>query len=44
MVPLDMVLQWRNVKQKAIEADLTIFTHIPAYSGIIRTLCNSGVF
>ena len=44
MVPLDKVLQWRNVKQRAIQADLTIFTHIPAYSGIIRTLFNSGVF
>ena len=58
MVPLDKGLQWGNVKQMP---DLGIFTHIPAYSGIIRhlqaqsglfnnysgmlrTLCNSGIF
>ena len=30
-------------KTRAIQADLTIFTHIPAYSGMFTTLCNSGV-
>ena len=33
MVPIEKGLQWGNVKQIP---DLGIFTHIPAYSGIIR--------
>ena len=39
------------MRNKAIQRDLGIFTHIPAYSGIIqaysgvfRTLCNPGIF
>ena len=31
-------------KAKAIQAYLIIFTHMLAYSGIFRTLCNSCVF
>ena len=42
MVPLDKGLQWGNVKQMP---DLGIFTHIPAYSGIIRHIqAQSGLF
>ena len=33
---VDKGLQWGNIKQKVIQADLRIFTHIPAYSDISR--------
>ena len=44
MVPLDMELQWGNIKQKSfwqIQAYTHIFRHIPTYSGSCVTLAYS---
>ena len=47
---MDKEVLWKNAKQSH-SGSLGIFTHIPAYSGIIQgysyifsTLCNPGVF